>query len=58
MVRFNEDAIEKPELEKLPELPAKQQPEANTDGEATGEPAEDGQPQAEDDSSTGRTSHR
>ena len=52
MVRFNEDAIEKPELEKLPELPTKQQPEANTDGEATGEPAEDGQPQAEDDSST------
>jgi len=52
MVRFNEDVIEKPELEKLPELPAKKEPEANTAGESTGEPAEDGQPKTEDASST------
>lgn len=52
MVRFNENAIEKPELETLPELPAEKEPEANTGGESTAEPTEDGQAKTEDASST------
>ena len=52
MVRFNENAIEKPELEALPELPAEKEPEANTGAETIAEPAEDSQVKTEDTSST------
>jgi hypothetical protein len=52
MVRFNENAIEKPELETLPELPAEKEPEANTGEESTAEPTEDSPVKTEDASST------